>query len=178
MPFKNVCWIVSCKLKKWVSKWRLTRAYLNCIWIWTLNEYLNGIRVWSVSEMYLRVERFSGWHPCLERIWELNELQDGIRVWCISELYLKVVFEWVSGWHPYLVRIWTVSESWIWMSIRMASVSGAYLNCIWMSDRMTSDYGSYLDYIRKVCWMMKESWTITTSAGWWPLSVDWSFLKR
>ena len=35
-----------------------------------------------------------------------------------------------SGWHMCLECIWTVSQSWVWMSIRMASASGAYLNCV------------------------------------------------
>ena len=118
----------------------------------------------------------------LNCIWKLNlnEYQNGIRVWSVSKLYLKrFESEWVSRWHPCLERIWTVSESWIWMSVRMASMSGAYLNCIgkltlneyqngihvwsvselyqkvwiWMSIRMASMSGVYLNCIRKL-WTM------------------------
>ena len=75
-------------------------------------------------------------------IWKLNlnEYQNGVRVWSVSVLYLKIESEWVSEWHPCLERIWTVSKGWFWMSIRMASVSGVYLNCIkrlefeWVSE--------------------------------------------
>ena len=72
----------------------------------------------------------------LNCIWKLilNECQDGIRVWSVSEMHLKVGSEWVSEWCSCLGRICIVSESWIWMSVRMASVSGVYLNYIWKLD--------------------------------------------
>ena len=106
-----------------------------------------SIRMASVSGAYMYC------------IWKLNmnEYKNGIRVWSISVLYIKVESEWVSEWHPCLERIWTVSESCLWMSIRMASVSGAYLNCIkswiWMSIRMASISGAYLNCIKSWIWM-------------------------
>ena len=110
-------------------------SYLNCIWKLNLNEYQNDIRVWSVSVLYLKTESkwVSEWHPYLKRIWTVS----------------KVEFEWVSGWHLCLQRIWNCIKSWIWMSIIMAFVSGAYLKLylrswIWMSSRMASVSGAYL----------------------------------
>ena len=71
----------------------------------------------------------------------------------VSGVYLKVEFKWVSEWHPCLERIWTVSESWIWMSIRMVSVSGAYLNCIWkVVSEWVSKWHLCLERIRTVSW--------------------------
>ena len=131
MPSKSAYWDVICKFEHHnsIHVWSLSVLSMNeCqngfrVWSafglyqkFNLNEYQNGVRVWSVSELYLKIksEWVSEWRPCLEHIWIVS-------VRCS---------EWVSEWRPSLERIWTVSKGWIWMSIRMASVSGAYPSCI------------------------------------------------
>ena len=136
MTERHRIWIISGLYFEWVSEWppclgRIWTVFESWIWM--------SIRMESVSGAYLNY------------IWKLNlnEYQNGVRVWSVSKLYLKAVSEWVSGWNPCLERIWIVSECWIWMSIRMAPVSGAYLNCIrswiWMSTIMASVSGAYLN---------------------------------
>ena len=116
----------------------ITRLYLTRIW----KMYWMSVRVTFVCRSYLdciweicwmNVRMASVYGAYLNCIWKLslNEYQKGIRVWSVSELYLRVESEWVSKWHPVLERMWTISWWWICMSIRLASVSEAYLNCIW-----------------------------------------------
>ena len=153
-------WLVS-ESWNWMSmrSASVSGVHLNCIWKLNLNEYQNGVHIWSVSELYLKIESewVSEWHSCLEHIWTVSKLESEWisewhprleRIWTVS----KVESEWVSEWHPCLERIRTVSESCNWMSIRMAFVSGAYLNCIkrclWMSIRMASMSGAYLYCIK------------------------------
>ena len=144
---------------EWLSEWHpcLERIWTVSdleIWMSIRMASVSGAYPYYLKDEFKWV---SEWHPCLERIctvsefeiWMsirmasmsraylnyicklyMNEHQNDICVWSVSKLYLKVGSKWVSEWHPFLERIWTVSEDRLWMSIRIASVSGAYLNCI------------------------------------------------